>query len=97
MPGITLDLTRLVGPLAGAGCTDPAPTGPTPAFAGVMSGSWWNAARAGEGQFVTFETVGGRNVAYLAYFTYTATGAASWLVGNADFADRRDATSRSRW
>ncbi len=86
MPGITLDLTRLVGPLAGAGCTDPAPSGPTPAFAGVMSGSWWNAVRAGEGQFVTFETVGGRNVAYLAYFTYTATGAASWLVGNADFA-----------
>ena len=86
MPGITLDLTRLVGPLAGAGCTDPAPSGPTPAFAGIMSGSWWNAARAGEGQFVTFETVGGRNVAYLAYFTYTSTGAASWLVGNADFA-----------
>ena len=49
-----------------------------------MSGHWWNAARAGEGQFVTFESAGTRNVAYLAYFTYTADGRASWLVGSAD-------------
>jgi cytochrome c peroxidase len=85
MAGVVLDLTRLVGPLAGAGCADPPPPA-TGAFTGNVSGSWWNAARGGEGQFITFETVGSRNVAYLAYFTYTADGAATWLVGNADFA-----------
>ncbi|MCM2327543.1 MAG: glycoside hydrolase [Lysobacter sp.] len=84
MAGVTLELTRLVGPLGGADCAAPAPVAPAAAFAGPMSGHWWNAARAGEGQFVTFETVGGRNVAYLAYFTYTAEGRASWLVGSAD-------------
>ena len=84
MAGVTLELTRLVGPLGGADCAAPAPVAPTAAFAGPMSGHWWNAARAGEGQFVTFEAVGGRNVAYLAYFTYTADGRASWLVGSAD-------------
>jgi cytochrome c peroxidase len=84
-PGAVLELTRLVGALAGAGCTDPAPP-PTGTFTGNVSGSWWNAARGGEGQFITFESVGGRNVAYVAYFTYTADGAATWLVGNADFA-----------
>jgi predicted alpha/beta superfamily hydrolase len=78
----TLNLTRLVGPLAGAGCGDLPPAASS--FTGVVSGSWWNATRSGEGQFVTFETVGSRNVAYVAYFTYTPEGAATWLVGNAD-------------
>jgi hypothetical protein len=41
-------------------------------------------ARA-RGQFITFETVGGRNVAYVAYFTYTPEGRATWHVGNADY------------
>jgi predicted alpha/beta superfamily hydrolase len=82
MEGVTLNLTRLVGPLAGAGCGDLPPAAGS--FTGVVSGSWWNAARSGEGQFVTFETVGSRNVATVAYFTYTADGAASWLVGNVD-------------
>ena len=86
IPGTTLELTRLIGPLQGAPCTAPAPTTAATAFGGLSSGSWWNAARAGEGQFITFETVGARNVVYLAYFTYTANGAATWLVGNADFA-----------
>src|SRR5204863_182801 len=54
-------------------------------FAGAMSGSWWDASRPGEGQFITFETVAGRNVAFLAYFTYTPEGVATWLVGNADY------------
>ena len=54
-------------------------------FVGAMSGSWWDASRPGEGQFITFETVGGRNVAYVAYFTYTPEGRATWHVGNADF------------
>jgi hypothetical protein len=54
-------------------------------FSGLMSGSWWDASRAGEGQFITFESAGARNVAYLAYFTYTADGAASWHVGSADY------------
>ena len=82
MAGITLNLGRLVGPLAGAACGDQPPAAGS--LTGVVSGSWWNAARSGEGQFVTFETQGSRNVAYVAYFTYTAEGAATWLVGNAD-------------
>lgn len=82
IPGVELDLARLVGPLSGAGCGEMPP--PAASLTGVMSGSWWNAARSGEGQFVTFETVGSRNVAYIAYFTYTPEGAATWLVGNAD-------------
>ncbi|MBK8322796.1 MAG: hypothetical protein IPL06_08660 [Betaproteobacteria bacterium] len=86
IPATTLELTRLIGPLQGAPCTAPAPTAAATAFGGLSSGSWWNANRGGEGQFITFETVGGRNVVYLAYFTYTASGAATWLVGNADFA-----------
>ena len=84
MPGVALELTRLVGPLAGAGCGESPPAARN--LTGVVSGSWWEAARGGEGQFITFETVGARNVAYVAYFTYTADGAATWLVGNADFA-----------
>jgi len=78
-----LDLTRLVGPLAGAGCGETPP--PARSLTGVVSGSWWNQGRGGEGQFITFETVGARNVVYVAYFTYTADGAATWLVGNADY------------
>ena len=54
-------------------------------FTGTMSGSWWDPARGGEGQFLTFETLGSRNVATIAYFTYTGAGAATWLVGNADY------------
>lgn len=54
-------------------------------FDGTMSGHWWNPARAGEGQFITFESVGSRRVAYLAYFTYGPDGSATWLVGNADY------------
>jgi predicted alpha/beta superfamily hydrolase len=82
MEGVTLNLTRLVGPLAGAGCGDLPPAAAS--LTGVISGSWWNAARSGEGQFITFETVGARNVASIAYFTYTADGVATWLFGNAD-------------
>ena len=85
--GLTLELTRLVGPLIGTDCAAGAPpAAPTASLAGSMSGHWWNASRNGEGQFLTFESVGSRNVAYLAYFTYTADGRARWLVGNADFA-----------
>src|SRR5690242_10434790 len=47
-------------------------------FVGAMSGSWWDPSRGGEGQYIAFETVGGRNVAYLAYFTYNAEGRATW-------------------
>lgn len=83
IPGATLQLTRLVGPLFGAGCGEKSP--PTSSLTGAFSGSWWNALRGGEGQFITFETVGNRNVAYVAYFTYTADGNATWLVGNADY------------
>ncbi|MBX3716920.1 MAG: exo-alpha-sialidase [Burkholderiales bacterium] len=55
-------------------------------FSGRMSGSWWDASRAGEGQFIAFESVGARHVAWLAYFTYTADGIATWRVGSADYA-----------
>src|SRR5687768_8582551 len=79
---ITLNLSRLVGPLAGADCGDQPPAAGS--LTGVVSGHWWNASRAGEGQFVTLETIGSRNVASVAYFTYTAEGNATWLVGNAD-------------
>jgi hypothetical protein len=62
------------------------PTALAQGFSGLMSGSWWDASRAGEGQFITFESVAGRNVAYLAYFTYTAEGTATWHIGNIDYA-----------
>jgi predicted alpha/beta superfamily hydrolase len=81
--GVVLELTRLVGPLAGAGCGETPPAARS--LTGVVSGSWWNSARGGEGQFITFEATGARNVVYVAYFTYTADGAATWLVGSADF------------
>jgi predicted alpha/beta superfamily hydrolase len=84
MAGEVLNLARLVGPLAGAGCGDTPPV--ARALTGVVSGSWWSAARGGEGQFIKFETVGVRNVVSVAYFTYTADGNATWLVGNADLA-----------
>jgi hypothetical protein len=83
MDGVVLNLTRLVGPLAGAGCGETPPV--VASLTGVVSGSWWKSTRGGEGQFITFETVGNRNVAYLAFFTYTTDGNATWLVGNADY------------
>lgn len=55
-------------------------------FEGSLSGHWWNPARAREGQFIAFETVDGRHVAFLAYFTYGPNGAATWYAGNADYA-----------
>ena len=57
----------------------------TQTFTGVLSGTWWDPARSGEGQLITFETVGTRNVVFFAWFTYNATGQASWLVGNVDY------------
>jgi cytochrome c peroxidase len=57
----------------------------TPTFTGVLSGTWWDPARSGEGQLITFETVGTRNVVFFAWFTYNSTGQASWLVGNVDY------------
>ena len=40
-------------------------------FEGAMSGHWWNPAREREGQFVAFESVNGRRVAFLASRTNT--------------------------
>ena len=54
-------------------------------FEGAMSGHWWNPAREREGHFIAFESVNGRRVAFLAYFTYGAGGAATWYAGNADY------------
>jgi len=53
-------------------------------FTGAMSGTWWNPQRNGEGQFITFEQVGARQVVVLAYFTYDDAGNPSWLVGSSD-------------
>lgn len=54
-------------------------------FTGRMSGSWWDPARGGEGQFISFERVGGRRVVMLAWFTYDDEGNPRWLVGSADY------------
>jgi cytochrome c peroxidase len=57
----------------------------TPTFTGTLSGTWWDPARSGEGQLISFESVGARNVVFFAWFTYNSTGQASWLVGNVDY------------
>ena len=72
-PWVLIALGMLHGAAAAAG------------FDGTMSGSWWNPERSGEGQFLTFEQAGDRQVAMLAYFTYDDQGQARWLVGNIDF------------
>jgi cytochrome c peroxidase len=83
----TVDLVRLIGPLDGVACPQPALPARTASdtFLGTMSGSWWNPQRPGEGQVITFETSGDRNVVFLTYFTYTANGKATWLAGNIDY------------
>ncbi len=59
---------------------------PLAGFQGHHSGSWWHPGRDGEGQFLSFEQVGDRRVAVLAWFTYDDHGAPRWLVGAADYA-----------
>jgi len=54
-------------------------------FTGLMSGTWWNAQRDGEGQFISFERSGSRDMAILAYFTYDDAGRAVWKMGAAQF------------
>lgn len=56
-------------------------------FNGTMTGTWWDPARSGEGQFIAFERIGKRLVATVAYFTYDEAGNADWLVGSVDYAD----------
>lgn len=55
-------------------------------FNGTMTGTWWDPARDGEGQFISFERLGDRLVAIVAYFTYDDQGNAEWLFGSADYA-----------
>lgn len=55
-------------------------------FSGALSGAWWNPARNGEGIMVSFESSGGQNFAVVAFFTYTASGTASWMTGAASYA-----------
>jgi cytochrome c peroxidase len=83
----TVDLVRLIGPLDGVACPQPALPARTASntFLGTMSGSWWNPQRPGEGQIITFETAGERKVVFLTYFTYTPDGKATWLAGNVDY------------
>lgn len=54
-------------------------------FTGSMSGTWFDASRSGEGQLISFESVGTRNLVVIAYFTYDNERRATWLGGNADF------------
>lgn len=54
-------------------------------FQGHHSGTWWSPERDGEGQFLSFEQVGERQVAVLAWFTYDESGSARWLVGSSDY------------
>jgi cytochrome c peroxidase len=56
-------------------------------FSGALSGSWWNPARSGEGLMVSFESAGGQNYAVVAFFTFTPTGATSWMTGAATYAN----------
>lgn len=55
-------------------------------FSGALSGAWWNPARDGEGIMVSFESNGGQNFAVVAFFTYSASGATSWMTGAASYA-----------
>ena len=54
-------------------------------FTGALSGSWWNPARNGEGQFISIQRSGDRRIAIVAYFTYDDQGRPDWMVGNVDF------------
>lgn len=86
IPNVTLNLTRTVGALADAACGAAAPTAAVTGFTGVLSGGWFNTGRSGEGQFIMFESAGAASSVFLAYFTYTADGRATWLAGNTTFA-----------
>lgn len=55
-------------------------------FSGALSGAWWNPARNGEGIMVSFESSGGQNFAVVAFFTFSATGATTWMTGAATYA-----------
>ncbi|MDX2220062.1 MAG: cytochrome c peroxidase [Burkholderiales bacterium] len=56
-------------------------------FSGALSGAWWNPARNGEGIMVSFESAGGQNYAVVAFFTFTSTGATSWMTGATTYAN----------
>ncbi|MBL8518267.1 MAG: cytochrome C peroxidase [Betaproteobacteria bacterium] len=55
-------------------------------FSGALSGAWWNPVRNGEGLMVSFESAGGQHYAVIAFFTYTSSGATSWMTGAATYA-----------
>lgn len=50
-----------------------------------MTGTWWDPARGGEGQFNAVECVGERRVASVFNFSYDSEGRSTWLVGNTDY------------
>ena len=82
---LDFEITRLVGPLNGPVCDGTDSAGTADTFGGTLSGSWWETTRGGEGQFITLERAGNRNVAVLAYFSYDENGAPRWLVGSVDY------------
>jgi cytochrome c peroxidase len=82
---LQFEIVRLVGPLNGVDCHGGAGDATTSRFVGSASGSWWDAARSGEGQFIAFERAGDRRVASVFYFSYDREGQSNWLVGNVDY------------
>jgi hypothetical protein len=53
-------------------------------FAGMLSGSYYDPARNGEGILLEIGQIGTRRVLFLTWFTY-ADGLQRWIVGNIDF------------
>jgi len=51
---------------------------------GNLSGSYYDAARPGEGMFVEVGRVGERRVLFISWYTYFQ-GAQRWIIGNVDF------------
>ena len=57
----------------------------------AQSGTWWNPARGGEGQMLSFEQHAGSDYVVLAWMSYDDAGAPLWLIGSAPYTpgDRR--------
>src|SRR5690606_13439668 len=50
-----------------------------------LSGTWWDPARGGEGQMLSFEQHAGSHYAVLAWMSYDDAGAPLWLIGSAPY------------
>ncbi|TVQ37634.1 MAG: hypothetical protein EA370_06750 [Wenzhouxiangella sp.] len=81
---LDFELVRLIGPLDGATCGQPSRQPAASKLTGHHTGAWWDPERSGEGQFISLETLGDRQVLMFYYFTFDAHGNPDWLVGHAD-------------